>query len=99
MNKAILGITLAGALCLIVGCKTSDGSDWVKDDTPRSAGQQDYAECKYQAESATATIGTNSHPKTMTDAIGDGIGEGIVKGMEQSDLIKDCMRARGYNQS
>lgn len=43
----------------------------------------------------TATIGTNSRPKTMTDAIGDG----IVKGMEQADLVKDCMRARGYPQS
>lgn len=99
MDKAILGAALAGSLCLMAGCKTSGGNDWVKDETPRSAAQQDYAQCKYQAETATATIGTNDRPKTMTDAIGDGIGDGIVKGMEQSDLIKDCMRARGYAQS
>lgn len=99
MNKAILAAALAGCLCLMAGCKTSDGSDWVKDETPGSAAQQDYAQCKYQAEAATATIGTNDRPKTMTDAIGDGIGDGIVKGMEQSDLIKDCMKARGYSQS
>ncbi|WP_133304809.1 hypothetical protein [Mesorhizobium sp. DCY119] len=99
MNKVILTAILAGCLSFAAGCSTSDGSNWVKDETPRSASQQDYAECKYQAETATATIGTNSRPKTMTDAIGDGIGDGIVKGMEQADLVKDCMRARGYTQS
>lgn len=99
MNKVILTAILVGCLSFAAGCSTSDGSNWVKDETQRSAAQQDYAECKYQAETATATIGTNSHPKTMTDAIGDGIGDGIVKGMEQADLVKDCMRARGYTQS
>jgi hypothetical protein len=99
MNKKILTTAVMGCFFLAAGCSTSDGNNWVKDETPRSAAQQDYAECKYQAETATATIGTNSHPKTMTDAIGDGIGDGIVKGMEQADLVRDCMRARGYTQS
>lgn len=32
-------------------------------------------------------------PKSTGDAVGDG----VVRGMEKSDLIKKCMRVRGYS--
>jgi hypothetical protein len=31
----------------------------------------------------------------ISAAAGRSIGEGIIKGMEQADLINDCMSARG----
>jgi len=99
VNKFNLATILAGCISMIAGCSTPDGNNWVKDGMPRSEAQQAYAECKYEAESSTATIGTGGRPpRTWGDAIGEGIGDGIAKGMEQSDLIKDCMRARGFTQ-
>lgn len=62
---------------------------------PHSTAQRDLAECTFEAEKATAAIGTGDNPKSMSDAIA----EGISDAMEQSDLVKSCMRARGYTQS
>lgn len=87
--------------CLVLVLMTltacaSGNKQWVKDDTPRSEVDQALAECKYQAEVATVGIGSHSHPKAWTDAIGDGIGDGIVRAMDENDLIESCMTAKGY---
>lgn len=79
----------------LAGCVSND-KPWVKDDTPRSDIDQALADCKYQAEAATVGIGSNSHPKTWTDAIGDGIGDGVVRAMDENDLVKSCMEAKGF---
>ncbi|NKC51886.1 hypothetical protein HED63_22720 [Ochrobactrum cytisi] len=62
MNKFNLATILAGCISMIAGCSTPDGNNWVKDGMPRSEAQQAYAECKYEAESSTATIGTGGRP-------------------------------------
>ena len=82
---------------LLAGCTASGDDAWKQDRTPRSQMQQDLAECKYDAERSTATIGTGHTPKKMSDAIGEGIGDGVVKGIEQSNLVNSCMNARGYS--
>ncbi len=96
MGGTISMAAFLGSFLIISGCASS-GNEWVKDQTPPTAMQQDLAECKYQAESSTATIGTTDHPSGFGNAVSQGIGDGIVKGMEQADLIKDCMNARGYS--
>jgi hypothetical protein len=53
--------------------------------------QRDLAECDYNA--SKATTGDGKAPKTTGDAVGDG----VVRGMEKSDLMKKCMRVRGYS--
>lgn len=65
---------------------------------PRRGRVVALAECKYQAQTATVTIGASSHPKTFSDAIGEGIGEGIVQAMDEQELIKSGMRAKGFRQ-
>lgn len=57
----------------------------------RNEKQRDLAECDYDA--SKATTGDGKAPKTTGDAVGDG----VVRGMEKSDLIKKCMRVRGYS--
>lgn len=80
---------------LLTGC-ASDDQAWVKDDTPRSETDQALAECKYQAEAATVGIGANDHPKTWGEAIGDGIGDAVIQTMDEAELVKSCMKAKGF---
>lgn len=81
---------------MLAGC-VSDDTQWVRDDTPRSEADQALAECKYQAEAATIGIGANDHPKTWSDAIGEGIGDGVVRGMDEAELVKSCMKSKGFS--
>lgn len=81
------------------GCQSAeDRQSWKKNEVPQTQSQHDLTTCTYEAESATATIGSGGHPKTTSDAIGNGIADGIESGMEQSELISRCMQARGYHQ-
>ncbi|MGK6318382.1 hypothetical protein [Sphingomonas sp. DT-204] len=52
-----------------------------------------------EAAAATATIGTNDRPKSTSEAVSDGVSSGIVAGMEQTSLIKKCMKAKGYRKA
>ena len=82
---------------LLTGCATPADNAWTQNGSPPSQMQQDLAECKYEAEQATATIGTTGRtPKTFSDAISEGAAAGVVKGMEQDTLVKSCMKTRGY---
>ena len=94
MNKAHLLAGLSGLLLLLSACGEHR---YVKNNMPESAEQQAEAECKYQAESSTATIGADDKPKTTGDAISDGVSSGIASAMEQSDLTDDCMEAKGFS--
>jgi len=89
-------LALAASLALS-GC-VSENKPWVRDDATRSDADQALADCKYQAEAATIGIGANDHPKTWTDAIGQGIGDGVVRAMDENELIKSCMEAKGFRQ-
>lgn len=82
-------------MLMLAGCQ-SDGGPWVADDTPRSEADQALADCKYQAEAATIGIGANDHPKTWGEAIGDGIGDGVIQAMDEAELVKSCMEAKGF---
>lgn len=77
------------------GCTTGE-REWVRDDTPRSEAEQARAECKYQAEAATVTIGSNNRPATFGDAISEGVASGVVRGIDQAELEKSCMEAKGF---
>ena len=85
------------ASLVLAGCASND-KPWVSDDTTRSEADQALAECKYEAEAATVGIGANSHPRTWADAIADGIGDGVVRAMDENELVKSCMEAKGFRQ-
>ena len=86
---------LAGLL-ILTACVSGGEQAWVKDDTPRSESEQALADCKYQAEAATVGIGANTRPGTWSDAISDGIADGVVRGMDEAELVKSCMEAKGF---
>jgi hypothetical protein len=87
-------VVLAAAIGLS-GCTTSE-REWVRDDTPRSEADQALADCKYQAEAATITIGANNRPGSFGDAISEGVASGVVRGIDQAELEKSCMEAKGF---
>ncbi len=88
-------LTLFLVVCALAGC-ASEGEEWVRDETQTSQAEQDLAQCKYEAEQATATVGTDDEYKTTGDAIGAGVASGVEKGLEQHDLVEKCMKAKGY---
>lgn len=92
----VFKITLAIMTVLALSGCSPGQHRWEKSAVPQSQSQKDLAICTYQAESATATLGTGGHPKSTSDAIGNGIADGIESGMEQSELISRCMQAQGY---
>lgn len=89
-------VVVAGIVAL-AGCASPDAK-WVRDDTPRSTADQALADCKYQAQAASATIHPNTRPKTFTDAISEGVSAGVMRGMEEQELIKACMKSKGFTQ-
>ncbi|MFB9952434.1 hypothetical protein ACFFP0_26625 [Rhizobium puerariae] len=88
-------ILLLVTTVLLAGCGGSK-KHWAKDDTPRSETDQAMAECKYQAEAATAGIGSGGHYKTYGKAISAGVAAGVERAMDEEDLIEDCMKAKGF---
>lgn len=96
MACRVLFSSLAASV-MLAGCMSDDNA-WAKDATPRSEAQQVLAECKYEAQAATIGIGANRHPKTWGEAIGEGIGDGVIQAMDEDELVKSCMRAKGFRQ-
>jgi hypothetical protein len=90
-------IPVLAVSAMLAGC-VSDDSSWVKDATPRSEAEQALADCKYQAQAATIGIGANDHPKTWGEAIGDGIGDAVIQTIDEAELVKSCMQAKGFRQ-
>jgi len=75
----------------VTGCGTAQIKGWSKPGASDAQKQQDLAECDYDA--SKATTGDGKAPQNTGAAVGDG----VVRGMEKSDLIKKCMRVRGYS--
>jgi hypothetical protein len=42
------------------------------------------------------TIGANNRPGTFGDAISEGVASGVVRGMDEVELTKSCMEAKGF---
>jgi len=76
----------------LAACSTQPVSQWEKSGQPTSQRDQDLAQCKYEAEKATASSGDGRLPKSTNEAVN----KGVERGLEQADLIKSCMKARGY---
>lgn len=95
MRSRCANVALLAAMIALAGCATSE-REWTRDDTPKSEADQALADCKYQAEAATVTIGANDRPSTWGDAISDGVASGVVRGMDQAELEKSCMEAKGF---
>ena len=77
-------------MSLLSACGTREINGWSKPGGNEDQKSHDLAECDYEA--SKATTGSMKAPKSTSDAVGDG----VVRGMEKSDLIKKCMRLRGY---
>lgn len=91
-------VILFSASILLAGC-TSSKKPWVKSDAPQSETEQAMAECKYQAEAATITIGSGGgHYKSYGSAIGAGIAAGVEQELDREKLVADCMNAKGFRQ-
>ncbi len=91
MYSRLPGVTiLLCATLLSAGCGTAQIKRWSKPGASEAQKQQDLAECDYDA--SKATVGDGRAPRSTDGAVGDG----VVRGMEKSDLIKTCMRVRGY---
>ncbi|WWW36159.1 hypothetical protein V8017_04065 [Stenotrophomonas rhizophila] len=92
MRTMLIGAfaVLSGAV-MLAGCGTTQIKAWSKPGASEEQKQRDLAECDYDA--SKATTGDGKAPKSTGDAVGDG----VVRGMEKSDLIKKCMRVRGYS--
>lgn len=89
-TKSIGAVALLSGALMLVGCGTSQIKAWSRPGASEEQKQRDLAECDYDA--SKATIGDGKAPRSTDDAVG----EGVVRGMEKSDLIKKCMRIRGY---
>lgn len=90
-TNALRGIALLCSVVMLTGCGTAQIKDWSKPGAGEAQKQRDMAECDYDA--SKATTGDGRAPQSTGDAVGDG----VVRGMEKSDLIKKCMRIRGYS--
>ena len=72
-------LALAGGLS---ACASSGGGGWQHASATQSDSEQALAQCKYEAEQATAQGGLT----------------GVNKVLAQVDLVNACMKARGYYQ-
>lgn len=90
-TNALRGVALLCSAVMFTGCGIAQIKGWSKPGASESQKQRDLAECDYDA--SKSTTGDGRAPKSTGDAVGDG----VVRGMEKSDLIKKCMRIRGYS--
>ena len=96
MKTNALAVLFATSMVL-AGC-AEEGQQWAKDNTPRTEAEQALTECKYQSEAATTNIRTPlQKDDSFGDAIGQGISDGVVRGMEESELVNACMKAKGFS--
>jgi|GEM_PF-706478 len=92
-SHLILGILAAGSLAL-AGCSTTT---YVPSDESLGPAAQAKNECEYQAKVATASYGSSyGLHKHGSEILGQAVGDGVVTGVRQADLIKECMKTRGY---
>lgn len=68
-------------LMLLTSCASSE-KKWVHSEAPITPADNDMAQCKYQAASATAALASDSSARRK----------------EEANLINSCMQAKGYKQ-
>lgn len=91
-TKTILAFLATGGL--LAGCDVS-GPTYVPTSKATMSADQAMDECRYEARLATAnTAATPPSGPGLTNAVGRGVAEGI----EDAELIKSCMTARGFVQ-
>ena len=96
MNTKAIAVLFATS-AILAGCAEND-QQWIKDNTSRSEAEQALTECQYQSQAATTGIRTPLRKDdSFGDAIGQGISDGVVRGMEGSDLVNACMKAKGFS--
>lgn len=84
-------LAFLAAIPLLGACKMGSdqfSSTSASTGTPSSA----YEACKYEASIATANAGA-AVPRSSADAVAGG----VVAGMEDADLINQCMRLKGFS--
>lgn len=91
-------VAAAAALIALTGLAacTEPERPWTRPGAPQAEVDRALAECKYQSQLATATVGTAARPKTFGDAVSEGVAAGVVRGIEENDLVKSCMESRGF---
>jgi len=95
MKSEFANIIVVASMLAVAGCASAD-REWVRDGTPGSEADQALAECKYEAQAATVTIGANERPGSWGGAVSEGIASGVVRGIDQAELEKSCMEAKGF---
>jgi len=93
--RGVQRMTALLAVALAVSCGGRD-KESVRDSTASSDVQRDEAQCKYEAQAATASLKSTPRDNTTGGAISTGIADGIVIAERQLELVDACMRARGY---
>jgi hypothetical protein len=74
-----------------------EASGWVNSRGSAAGADQAFAECRYEGERDTATIGSQRvEGKSMQDAVDAGVEDGINTAYAQTELMRSCMAARGY---
>lgn len=68
-------------LMVLTSCASSE-KKWVHSDAPVTPADNDMAQCKFQAASATASLASDSSARRR----------------EEASLINSCMQAKGYKQ-
>jgi hypothetical protein len=65
---------------------------WDKPGATAADFERDKLECEYEANKATASLGSSGR------GLGNAIGDGIDQGLRNAELATQCMRVRGYSQ-
>jgi outer membrane lipoprotein SlyB len=86
-------ITRIIAVLALAGCANTQ---YYNPDVSDAEAKRDLAQCQYEAKLATSNYSTGSTRASMSGAAGQGFAEGIGQSLEQRDLVRSCLTARGY---
>ncbi len=75
-----------------------EASGWVNAQGSSAGADQAFAECRYEGQRDTATIGSERLKPNASgqDAVNAGVEDGINTAYAQTELMRSCMAARGY---
>jgi hypothetical protein len=82
------------AVVALTGCANTQ---YYNPNVSDAEAQRDLAQCQYEAKLATSNYSTGSTRAGMSGAAGQGFAEGIGQSLEQRDLVRSCLTARGYS--
>lgn len=96
---ALLATGLAGSLALTACTTPVREQKYTPTATAQMPMEQARAECEFQVEAATASIGAGGYkPKgtTFDQELAQAFADGVIKGDEQNKLFKTCMHSKGF---